>query len=281
MRTKRIGALLIALATGVASGAAVEEKNTTQRSFTLPAGPGRKIVIDNVHGGIKVTTHDANTVDITVQERWTGDSASQLADGRRETRLDMTQDGPALRVFVDGPFRQRNNWGHHHHPHYNAEFEFEVRAPRDAALTLLTVNGGKITVENSTGNFDVHHVNGPIELTDMTGSGYVHTVNGPVSVTFRSNPKEPCSFKTVNGAVTVTFQPGLSADLRVKSMRADVFTDFEVTTLPSLPPVTERRDGRFVYKADRTNGFRVGPGGGPEHRFETLNGSIRILNKGR
>jgi hypothetical protein len=57
-----------------------------------------------------------------------------------------------------------------------------------------------------------------------------------------------------------------------------MYTDFDTTALPALMPVSERKQGKFVYKSDRSAGVRVG-GGGPELRFETLNGDIRILQR--
>ena len=78
--------------------------------------------------------------------------------------------------------------------------------------------------------------------------------------------------------MVVTFQPTLAADLRLKTFNGGMYTDFDTTTLPALTPVTERKAGKFVYKADRAAGVRVGSGG-PELRFETLNGDIRILQR--
>ena len=42
----------------------------------------------------------------------------------------------------------------------------------------------------------------------------------------------------------------------------------------------ETEDGKFIYRGDRSTGMRIG-NGGPEFKFDTLNGSIRIINRGQ
>jgi len=145
---------------------------------------------------------------------------------------------------------------------------------------LGTVNGGEVRVDNTTGDFDVANVNGGIEMNEVSGSGPVHTVNGKISVVFSRNPVKECSFKTINGAIEASFRPSLSADVRVKTFNGHAYTDFDATALPGLSPVSERRDGKFIYRGDRSTGMRIG-NGGPEFNFDTLNGSIRIINRGQ
>jgi hypothetical protein len=147
-------------------------------------------------------------------------------------------------------------------------------------LRLGTVNRGEVRVENTTGDFDVGNVNGGIEMNEVAGSGPVHTVNGKISMVFSRNPTKDSSFKSINGTIEASFRPGLSADVRVKTFNGHAYTDFDVTPLPALAPVSERRDGKFIYRSDRFNGMRIG-NGGPEFKFDTLNGSIRIINRGQ
>jgi DUF4097 and DUF4098 domain-containing protein YvlB len=117
-------------------------------------------------------------------------------------------------------------------------------------------------------------------MNEVAGSGPVHTVNGKISVVFSRNPTKDSSFKSVNGTIEASFRPNLSADVRVKTFNGHAYTDFDATALPGLSPVSERRDGKFIYRSDRSTGMRIG-NGGPEFKFDTLNGSIRIINRGQ
>jgi len=160
------------------------------------------------------------------------------------------------------------------------QFDFTVRMPRNAALRLCTINGGDVMVSGTQGDFDVSNVNGLIDMRQVAGSGRAHTVNGPVTVTFTANPKQPSSFKTVNGNVDILFLDGLSADLSMKTFNGGLFTDFDVQPLANtVAAAGERRNGRFVYRANEFTRVRVG-GGGPQITFETLNGNVRARRAG-
>jgi len=102
----------------------------------------------------------------------------------------------------------------------------------------------------------------------------VKTVNGKITGVFNGNPAKGSSFETVNGTIDVAFQPGLNADVRLSSMHGDVFTDFDVQALAS-PVSVERSENGQRFRLDRNHKVRIG-GGGIEHSFKTLNGTIKI-----
>lgn len=258
----------------------VEHRESKQLSFTLPASG--KLIVDNVTGGIRVTSHAGREVRVTVEEHWTAETQEKLAEGRKVVKLDATQDGNTVKLYVDGPFRcscgvhfDRDRDGG-----YRFRHNFEIFVPVDTALELKTVNGGGITAQGTRGDFDVRNVNGSIDIQDVAGAGTVRTVNGRIHVAFAQNPTAPLSFKTVNGEVAAEFQSGVSADFRFRTRNGQAYTDFEIASLPAEPVKVEREPGKSVYRMNQFTGVRIGPGGGPEHRFETLNGNIRILKRG-
>jgi hypothetical protein len=66
----------------------------------------------------------------------------------------------------------------------------------------------------------------------------------------------------------------------MKTFNGGLYTDFDVQPLPGkVEAGGERRDGRFVYRANQFSRMRVGSGG-PEIRFETLNGNVRARRAG-
>jgi hypothetical protein len=67
----------------------------------------------------------------------------------------------------------------------------------------------------------------------------------------------------------------LSADLLFKTFNGEVYSNFDVTPIPVATGETTRKNGMFVYRSNRLTGGRVGHGG-PQIRFETLNGGIRV-----
>ncbi|HYL35753.1 MAG TPA: hypothetical protein VEV17_07570 [Bryobacteraceae bacterium] len=277
MKTLLAAASVLALAYGFDA----QEKETIRQSYP----PSARVEIDNVDGSIHVTGYDGNQIQMVAEKTIVADSQDRLDAARREVKLDVSQSGDTLKFFVDGPFRCHcgdAGSGIHDDGHrgYRVTYDFDLKVPAAAIFKLATVNRGDVRIERTTGDYDLRNVNGGIELVEVSGRGDAHTVNGGIQASFAKNPAAACSFKTVNGSIEASFQPGLSADVRLKNFNGAAYTDFEVAALPLATPATERRGGRLVYRARASNGVRIGAGG-PELKFDTLNGSIRILNRGQ
>ena len=272
------GSLLI---TSLGHGADLEEKETIRKTFPAAA----RLEIDNVHGSIHVSASNGRDIEMVAEKTIRAETQERLDAAKREVKLDITQSGDNLVVYVDGPFRchcgdGRNSVRENGHRGYSVYYDFEVKVPAATLLSVSTVNRGDVRIENTTGDFDIGNVNGAIEMTEVAGSGHVHTVNGRISVLFAKNPAGNCSFRTVNGTIETSFRPNLSADVRVKTFNGHAYTDFDVAALPRINPMGERRDGKFIYRSENFTGMRIG-NGGPEFKFDTLNGSIRIINRGK
>jgi hypothetical protein len=258
-----------------------EFKETIRKTFPSAA----RIDVENVNGYVRVSGYNGSDIQLVAEKSIKAESVERLETAKREVTLDMSQAGDTLNIYVDGPFRchcEENRNGIHDRGHrgYHVTYNFELKVPIATFLRLSTVNGGDIRVENTTGDFDLSNVNDGIEMKEVGGSGQVHTVNGKITALFAKNPVGKSSFRTVNGTIETSFRPNLSADVWVKTFNGGAYTDFAVTTLPRTPVESERRNGKFVYRSDRLAAMRVG-NGGPEFKFETLNGNVRIINRGQ
>jgi DUF4097 and DUF4098 domain-containing protein YvlB len=253
----------------------VEDRNTTQRTFQMASGP-RKLIVDNVNGKVEITGYSGNTVDVTVREHWRADSADKLAEAKRDIKLDMNAEGNTVKLYVDGPFRCRDGCVHQHgRTGYNFNFDFVVRVPQDAVLDVKTVNGGTVRVDNSTADFKVSNVNGGIEMKGIGGTGTVTSVNGPLKVAFTNVPREGCTFKSVNGNIDVQVPAAFGGDVQFKTLNGSLYTDFDAVRLAAMAEPGSREGTKYVYRSGGTTRVRLGSGG-PEHRFETVNGNITI-----
>lgn len=265
----------------------VMDDSTMTRTLSFAAGGGRTLDVRNINGFIHVEATNDGTVQMSIRKVIRAETRNDLDEAQREVQLE----------FIDGTNRVGatvTEWNKHvcgeqweddqgrrpRRRNYSVRFDFTIRVPRDTALRLCTINGGDVIVNGTRGDFDVDNVNGLIEMNRVAGSGSAHTVNGPVSVSFTSNPRQPSSFKTVNGNVDVRFPDGLSADFAMKTMNGGLYTDFESQPLPTaMSAAGERRNGRFIYRAERHTRVRVGSGG-PQITFETLNGNVRARRAG-
>ena len=256
-----------------------EEREHETIRQTFPSA--QWLEVDNVFGAIHVTGYNGAEVQMTIEKTIEADSPSKLEEARREVKLNITQSGDRLKLCVEGPFRSRcrdgNNVNDAGRRGYRVIFDFELQVPAAMAVDLSTINNGKIELRNTSGDFKLANVNGGIEMEEVAGSGQAHTVNGAVKALFASNPLKDCDFKSVNGGLEASFRRNLSADIHVKTFNGDAFTDFEATALP-VTASAEQRGGKFIYRSNRSSAFRIGSGG-PALKFDTLNGSIRIVNR--
>jgi len=282
--------LMISMVTGVSMMAAagqsdykVEDREAIHHTFSKDTS----LDVDNVNGSITVVGDGGNTIRVEGEKIVRAADQAEVQRAKREVVLDVNEKNGIAQLYVNGPFRD-NNGGHSsedhgfHEPrdrHYQVTFNFTIHVPRATGLRLHTVNG-EVKAEETSGKFDVKDVNGGITLTNIAGSGTADTVNGPAVVKFRENPKSDSSFKTLNGKLEVSFQPSLAADLRLKTLNGKAYTDFEVTAQATPAEPGESRNGKFVYKSNRFTSMRVGAGG-PELKFETLNGDIHIQKQSR
>jgi hypothetical protein len=259
----------------------VTESETINKSFSFPvSGERRSVDVDNVWGPVHVVGGSSDQVQLVAKKTIRAESKDKLELAKKEVALEITQQGNALRFYVNGPFRCQCDGcvSFRGHQGYIVKFDFELQVPTDIDLTARTVNDGDVVVQNVAGQYSVHNVNGSVEMTNIAGSGNAKTVNGGLKVLFRGNPLSKSSFATINGDVDLYFLPKLSADLRFKTFNGEIFSDFEMSALPPRQPVEEHQNGRFVFRADRFSGGRIAAGG-PEINIETLNGDIHIRER--
>ncbi len=260
---------------------ASERTEKTEKVFQV-AGSGRRLQIDNIFGSVEVTGGAGSEIRASIVKTIRYDSDEMLARAQQDVRLEMTQDGNAVRLHVAYPNDDCpcNGGGRHWHGDrdYQVRYDFRVETPPGTELKLGTVDGD-MSVRNTSGDFDVNNVNGGIEMADIAGSGSAHTVNGKVKASFAKNPAGNASFKSINGEIAITFQPGLSADVRLKTMNGEAWTDFDTTALPAEVAATEHSGARFVFRRDRSTSVRIGSGG-PSITLDTLNGNIYVLKRG-
>jgi hypothetical protein len=265
------------------SGMRLQEKETIRKTFSMTAA--HKILeVDNIFGSIEVTGGQGDQVQLVVNKTISAESKDRMEAAKKEVTLDITDQPDFVKLYVNGPFRCNCNDGHdgcggwHGDRGYTVKMDFQLQVPRNIEVKLKTVNSGRVRVQDVTGNFSVHNVNGGIEMQNVAGSGVAKTVNGGVKVSFRENPREKSDFGTINGNIDLYFVRGLAGDFRFKTMNGAIYSDFEMTMLPAHPVSSEQHGTKFVFRTDRYTGGRIGSGG-PEIKAENLNGDIRVLER--
>lgn len=283
-RAGRISTVSAVLASAAAAAAAahadVTATRTLEESVPVERGSAPLVIVKNVFGSVRVTTHTRNSVDMTATETITGDLQADIDRARAEVEL-RTESEPGrvafrVRHMGESAGRQRYGWDD-----YIVKYEIEIKVPQDAAVDLSTVNGGDVIVEGVHGMIEASNVNGGVRVDGARAAAQLSTVNGPIDAVFERAPGAAATFNTVNGLIDVALPDDTAADLQFRTLHGDIYTDFDVTPVDAAAPVSARRDGRrFVARMDRARTLRIGAGG-RTHSFHTVNGEIYVRKGAR
>ncbi|MBE9462951.1 DUF4097 family beta strand repeat-containing protein [Dyadobacter subterraneus] len=152
-----------------------------------------------------------------------------------------------------------------------------IKVPQNFTLRVGAINEGDVVIDNVNGEFEISNVNGAIMLNNISGSVVANTVNGNVKASFKSiNPESPMAFSTLNGNVDVTFPAAAKFDVKLKSDRGEIFSDYDVD-VDKTQPKTVKTAKEGLYKisiSDWVQG-KVN-GGGKEVMMKNMNGNIYV-----
>ncbi|MEP7354934.1 MAG: DUF4097 family beta strand repeat-containing protein [Acidobacteriota bacterium] len=260
---------------GIGTGRGVgrnTEPSGPPEKVTVPFRSGsqpRKLVVDAMSGS--VTVHGYNGQDAVIEAtgraaksvlRRVGDApAGMHRIGGAAEGLDVNEDNNVIRVNT-GVF--------------GGTVDLDIQVPLQTSVSVKTLNGGQILIENIAGEIEVDNLNGDIRIMNATGSVMAHSMNGKVSVSLDSvMPDKPMSFSTMNGQVDVTLPANIKANVKLKTDRGEMYTDFDI----QLDPAEQaRRANGIKTSSDRVTNGKIN-GGGPEIQFTTFNGNILIHKK--
>lgn len=247
-------------------------QETKEQLVVALSEPGKpyKLNVDIVSGSIIVSTYEGKDLIIDAQADGSRKEKSEPQNGMRRI---STSGG------LDVTAREKNNTVDVTTGNPGKKVTLTIKVPQGANnIKLHSVNNGNITASNISGDIEVINVNGGIKLTNIGGSVVANTVNGNVIVTLKSiDPKAAMAFTTLNGNVDVTFPASLKANVKLRSDRGEIYTDFDMAATKGAAPKSNKtvKDGRYhIEIEDWVNGTING--GGPELLMKNMNGNIYL-----
>jgi len=231
----------------------------------VPARPGghvRQVHVHVLNSAVTVKTYAGNDVIVEAGSRPARTSGGmRRLDGPRGLTIDETDN--AIEIHADPTL---------HGP-------LALTVPADTSVDLHTINGA-LTVDGVHGEVDTDTLNGRTELNGISGTVVAHTLNGPIHVVMDLvDPSKPLSFSSLNGPIDVTLPADVKANLKFKTMRSDIYSDFEIALGGSMPTEKDNSSGlKFRLRFD--NNFEgIINGGGVAASFHTLHGTIYLRKK--
>ena len=275
---KKLILIFVVVLASLSTAKEMTKNETIEKKFVIEK-PSKEflVVVDNVFGSIKIKGIKSKTLKAMIKKSVWARSEEQFEKALEDVSLDIIQETDVIEFYVDGPFRDREDGrSSYSEKRYTVTYDFELEVPRDVSIDICTVNGSDIVVQNLRGAYDVHNVNGGIEMEGIRGSGDAITVNGPVSCQFDENPEEDCEFRSINGDIRITLQDPLSVDVTFKTLNGEMYSDFKVSHVPESQFTRTKKNGRTIYKAEHPMKVRAG-NGGALIAASGINGDLFIL----
>ena len=225
--------LAIAPAALLLSSAAVsaQDANRVTVPFSDPSRPGT-VKVNQFQGSIRVTATTGREVIVT-----TDDTITTARQGREVTVPEKPEVAGLRRLTQRSGLRieEDNNVISIGSGRFMNGEDVRIQVPARTNLNLTAFND-EITVEGIEGVIEVNSMNGEITLTNVAGSVVAHATNGDVHVTLRQvTVDKPMSFTSLNGDVDVTLPPALKANMKLRSDRGEIYTDFDVQIQQQSP----------------------------------------------
>lgn len=222
-----------------------------------------------IKGSIIVSVHSGKDIIIDVEQKQT------------EFYKDSKEKGGMTRIGGNGGLEleveEKDNVVDIHAPGWSKALTLNIKVPSNSArIELSTVNNGDISVKDLKGEIELKNVNGEIVFSNISGSIIANTVNGDIKGTIvKLKAEAPLAFSTLNGNVDITFPASFKADVKLKSDRGDIYTDFDISASTQDINKSTSTEGRQVIKLESWVRGKIN-GGGPEVLMKNMNGNIYL-----
>jgi len=256
--------------------------------------PNHQVRIFNVNGSIDVAGHVGDDLVIEASKQISAENTEAVIEGLDEIDLTVSAHDQTLYIYLDSPFTHfdpkagelwhsdtcwRRDDCSRKHPKkdYHYRMDIMIQLPESVNLEVSTINQGDITITGvHAEKLTVSNINGAIDMADVSGQSFVSAINQDINIAYRDNPIADSKYESINGDLNITFAGTPDAEVVYDTMHGDFYTAYDITMLPAVVKRSSKQKKHGIqYKLDAENRLQVGQGG-PEYRFKTLNGDIKM-----
>jgi hypothetical protein len=207
--------------------------------FSNPNEPGL-VKVGVQHGSITVTGYDGKEVMVEARVREKLDQEEEIKRNEKAKGLKLVQvDTTGLRVMEDENVMRISVSS------FKQTVDLTIRVPSFTSLSISAHQNGDVSVENVNGEIEVSNHQGNINLTGISNAVVAHTFDGEIKAVFKKVPPDlPMSFTSWRGDVDVTLPSNTKANLKMKSYRGEVYTDFDLQ-------IVQNPDEGFDFNSDK------------------------------
>jgi len=245
-----------------AQAAAVAEKFTERFEETYRVDADVSIILSNTNGNVSISIWDQDAVELVAEKQVSSRNAETAREAFEKLEIVVNESTGRLEIETIHPSAMHGFFNWVFGRSTNASVRYHLKVPRQAELTLRTVNGN-VTTAGSQGSQHLRSTNGRIEVESAARRVDAHTTNGSIRVEVRGTSELEIELGTTNGSITLQLPTDARGTLEARTVNGSVKTDIPVT----LQGSASRKHVRGDF-----NG-----GGGGRIVLRTTNGSIRIV----
>lgn len=245
-------------------GEAAEQDKPLTHRVKLANSKESRVIISVFNSGVEVVGHNGDEVIIEAEGGVVAPPARakglkplyNSVEDNTGLGLAVTKDNNTLRISKAS--RQNGN--------------YVIRIPKNAAVVYEETNwtGDNLALTNMNGEIELKLNNSTARLTNVTGPVIANTTAGDIIVKFSSlNQSKPSAISSVAGAVDITLPPNTKANLKLKSIQGEVYSDFDMNLGKNTKSGLPRVAGGDTIEGT-TNG------GGVEMSLYTISGDMFI-----
>ncbi len=148
---------------------------------------------------------------------------------------------------------------------------YMLRIPKKVAILYEQTNWNQanISISNVEGDLEIKTNNGKIELLNVTGPVVANSTAGDVKVVYSNlNQEKPTSISVISGAIDVTMPANAKANLNMRSITGEMYTDFDLGMKSSKDGLSRVGGGHTIEAT--TNG------GGVEIQLKSISSNIYL-----
>lgn len=247
-----LGSILAVLILALAAQASDHTGSLTEEFHqTYAITPDGRVELDNINGGVKVSSWDRNEVKV---------DAVKFADTKEKLEdIQIDVDSGKEYLSIHTKFREHDHWGSRNNP---GGVEYTLTVPRAIRLDEIKLINGSLSITGVSGEVRASSINGRVEAQDLAGRAKLSTINGRLDARFARLSGKDVELNSVNGGVELTIPSDSNAEIEANTVSGGINNDFGLHV----------NNHRFVG-----HDLRGELGSGGTHiKVENVNGRIEI-----
>ncbi len=255
--------ILLFIVFSVANGLIGQGNEKISVPLTNPSEPG-KLKIYNHNGTIDIEGYSGSTVEVEIMAKKSSTNNKPSRSGlkkipKRSMGVTITEEDNFVNISASNNDRK----------------DYKILVPKNFSLQVSSHHNGQVNISNVIGAMEVNSHHGGIALESIGGAVIADTHHGSIKASFTEvYDDSPMAFTTYHGDVDITFPSDLSADVKMKSGKGDIYTDFDFSA--SEPRIEEAKNGN--RREIKIGGWTYGAigSGGADIIFDTYHGDVII-----